>query len=128
LEIWLTLLATLSTGFVTIKIINYTSKAIQHFVYGRKTQSPSMNMLSIMLGITQPHVPSRKFARMLLLLFLIFSLLMRTAYQDKMFKFMKSEPRRREIATIDEAMEKNFTFYLLNKLIDDLRGSDFLKR
>jgi hypothetical protein len=44
--------------------------------------------------------------------FIVYSLIIRTAWQSKIFEFMSQEMRKPEVKTIDEAIEKDFDFYM----------------
>lgn len=73
-------------------------------------------------------LPGRNFARYLLTLFILFCLVIRTAYQGKQFEFLQKEMRPADVATIEEMIERNFTFHFLEDykfLYDEM---DFVKR
>jgi hypothetical protein len=42
-ELWIANVVTLSIGFVTIKIVNFTIKKVKSFVFGRDVKSPTIN-------------------------------------------------------------------------------------
>lgn len=54
-------------------------------------------------------LPGRNFARFILMLFVLFSLVMRTAYQGKQFEFIQKEMRKKNVQTIDELVKLNYT-------------------
>lgn len=71
---------------------------------------PSRN---ISFGFAQTILPGRNFARFILMLFILFNLIMRAAYQGKQFEFMGLEMRRPDVQSIDEMIEQNFTLHFL---------------
>jgi hypothetical protein len=56
-------------------------------------------------------LPARNFARFNLILYILFCLIIRTAYQGVQFELMLKEVRPRDVQSIDELIEKNFTIY-----------------
>ncbi len=62
-------------------------------------------------------LPGRNFARFNLMVFILFSLVVRTAYQGVQFDMMLKEMRPKDVKTIDELLEKNFTIYGLVDLL-----------
>lgn len=72
------------------------------------------------------QLPGRNFSRFLLVSFMLFSLVMRTAYQGKQFQFMQNEMRRPDVKTIDEMIESNFTLYVYE--IREFRNMEFIER
>lgn len=73
-----------------------------------------MNVAGSLYGISQKVLPGKNFSRFLLMLFLMFCLIIRTAWQGKMFELMQKDMTKREIQSIEELIEKNFTFYMFD--------------
>lgn len=61
-------------------------------------------------GGSQIILPGRNFARFFLVMFLFFSLVMRTAYQAKMYVMMQTDMRHPDLQTIEEMIQQNFTY------------------
>lgn len=68
-------------------------------------------MLAAIVGLQQNILPTRNFARILLMLFLIFCLVIRNVYQGALFKFLQSDGRHKQIDKIDDMLDENHTFY-----------------
>jgi hypothetical protein len=68
------------------------SMQVQKFVFGRDIQTPTLNVASIFLTGAQFKEPGRNFARFLLMMFILWSLII-----------------RQRITTVDELNQKNFT-------------------
>jgi hypothetical protein len=58
----------------------------------------------------------------------MFTLVIRTAYQGKQYEFMLKEMRPRNVQTIDEMIEKNFTFYMFEHKREGFTDMEFMKR
>lgn len=110
-NVWLAILVTLGFSLSVIQIINFTSEKVQNFVYGRKIQTPTLNFIDIFLNGGQSKVPQRNFARFLLMLFIIWSLIIRTCYQSQYFKFLQADMRKPRINSYEELVAKNFSVF-----------------
>lgn len=115
-ELWVAIAVTLTTGLVVIKILNRTSLQIQNFCYGRNIRTPTINMISIVLNGAQFKVPFRNFSRFIFVLFVWWSLIMRTCYQSELFKYLQADPRRPPLTSIEAMEESGFCIHT---------GSDF---
>lgn len=111
-------------GLVVIEIIKRTPTSIQNFVFGRNVNTPTINLFQAFFGIGQLSLPTRNFARYLLMVFMLFCLIMRTAYQAKMFEFLQKEMRKPEVRSIDEMIENNFTFFCHENLLSSFLRSE----
>jgi hypothetical protein len=76
-------------GFFIIFIINQTrNRHVQQIVYGSRVRSPAMNVVVAFFGQSQNILPTRSFARFILMMFILFSLIIRTGYQGVQFDLM----------------------------------------
>lgn len=73
-------------------------------------------------------LPGRNFARFILMLYILFCLVVRTAYQGKQFEFMSKEMRRPDVKTLDEFIRENFTLFVNSKNIEEYVSMEFIKR
>lgn len=127
-ETWMWVAITFITAFVMVFIVKFTSMDIKNFIIGPEAVTPGLNILRIFLGISQIRCPTRNFARFLVMSFILFCVVIRTAYQAKMFQFLQMELKNPTFDTIDELIENNFTFYLRPGSSEYYNGSDFGKR
>lgn len=104
----------------TIQIINLCSIKVRNFVYGTKIRTSTINVSKTFFASGQYKVSDSNFARLLLMLFIIWCLIIRTCYQSELFNYLQAEKRKAEAKTIAELIEKNFSFYCVNY------GSKFL--
>lgn len=90
-ETWLTFAISILIGLLCIFLINLFPKAVQDFVFGKNNNHPILNMAKIFFGIGLMKISTRNFARYLFMVFTLFCLIMRTAYQSKMFEFITGD-------------------------------------
>lgn len=114
-HVWIGIFATLSIGLVAIQIVNRFPLNVRNSVYGEGVTSPSDNLLSTFLAGSQQKIPARNFGRIILMLFIIWSLIIRTCYQSVLYKILQHDLRKPELKSLKELIENNFTFYELNK-------------
>ncbi|KAG5668364.1 hypothetical protein PVAND_016305 [Polypedilum vanderplanki] len=105
---WCLLLGTFCTAFLLIFIINKMNKNVQKVVYGEGVTMPSLNVVSTFFGIAQTKLPKLDFARFILINFICFCLIFRTAYQGVLFDYMNSDMRKPHAQTIDEVFDNDF--------------------
>ena len=111
-ETWKWLAASFIIAFLVILLTKLSkSSSINDFVIGTNVSSPALNVIGIFMGIGQIMLPRRNIARFLFTNFLLFCLIMRTAYQGKYFEFLTSDMTKKPIGSIEELKRKNFTVY-----------------
>lgn len=110
-EVWMAIAVTLSIALGVIQIVNLCSSKIQNFVFGRNIRTPTLNLQATFLAGGQFKVPGRNFARFLLMLFIIWSMIIRTCYQSELFKHLQADTRKPRIKRMQELFDNNFTFY-----------------
>lgn len=111
-ETWIAIGFTFTVAFLTIQVLNWMSRKIQNFVFGRNIRTPTLNLLSTFLNGGQITLPGRNFARFLLMMFMIWSLIIRTCYQSKMFENLQSDMRHPRVKTFADFNEMNFTLLI----------------
>lgn len=116
--IWILLLITILIGILVIIFIKVMKNQAEVFVFGSGIKYPLFNMLAIILGIAQPKVPGRNFARSLWMMFSIFCLVQRSIYQGKLFIFLQSDQSENEVQSFEEMIEKGFEFYIYEAYAD----------
>jgi hypothetical protein len=111
-ETWFLIAFTFLVSYFVIFIINFASIKIRNLVFGERVASPSLNVAAHFFGLGQLVLPRRNFARFLVMSFIIYSLIIRSAWQGKMFEFLNKEQRKPQVESVEEAKEKYFEFYL----------------
>lgn len=109
-ETWSLIIITFFASFITIFVLNFASRHIRNLVFGRNVTTPSLNVAAHFFGISQTTLPQGHSGRLLLTIFILYCLIIRTAWQGKMFKFMQKDIRQPEVGSIEELIERNFSF------------------
>lgn len=116
LNVWIIILVLFFiSGIISIILKSYSSK-VYNFVVGRDVKTPFHNVIAISLGVSQTQLPNRNFARFILMSFILYCLILRSAYQGGVYNIMKSSERKPAIASLDEMMDKNVKFYMYTTL------------
>jgi hypothetical protein len=124
---WICIGATLAGTLLVIQVINYMSVQVQNFVFGRDIRSPMLNVANVFLNGGQMRVPGRNFARFMLMMFIIWSLIIRTCYQSILYQHLQQDLRKPRITNFEELNDKNFTIVITNYTYT-LLGEEFVKR
>lgn len=125
--VWFCTLGSLAIGIVVILAVKQKSKRIQSMVFGNRVTSPFLNFYIAFIGGYQAILPKRIFPRFLLMVFLMYSLVMRTLYQANYYKILQSGVMNNEVSTMDEMLEEGFAFYATSAMADAFRDTTALK-
>ncbi|KAG5672148.1 hypothetical protein PVAND_002301 [Polypedilum vanderplanki] len=125
---WMLLALTFSIAFITIFIVNHMSKEIQKIFYGDSSGFLAFNVLGTFFGIAQARVPSTNFPRMILMNFILFCLVIRTAYQGVFFELMATDMRKPVPKNLNELLEKNYLIYGIENSLEVLVLKDLLTK
>jgi len=105
-QLWHAIAGTLLIALVTIRMVSFMSSAVQDLVFGQGVRRPTLSLLEIFLCGTQYRVTNGSFARFLVMMFIIWSLIIRTCYQSTLFEYLQAEyHRRREGRASDLTMD-----------------------
>jgi hypothetical protein len=127
-ETWIGIGATFAVALITIRIISLLSVQVKRFVFGAYISTPTLNLFDIFINGGQDRVPTRNFARYLLTMFTIWSLIFRTCYQSMMFDMLRKDMRHPQVKTIEELKEKNFTLVYYDDEAFDIYAKSFLSQ
>lgn len=89
LQTWLLIIFTFLSAFFVIFAVNLTNSDVRNFVFGKNVTSPTLNIAMLFFGLSQVKVPRRNFSRYLVIVFILYSMIIRTCYQSKMFEHMQ---------------------------------------
>lgn len=109
-DTWICFIITFAVGFVVIFLLIVAKDSMRDHFFGNRVAAPTLNLLGHFFGIGQKLLPRRNFARIILMIFILFCLIMRTAWQGKYFEFLTSDGRRHGMITIDEINKKKGYF------------------
>lgn len=111
-DTWFWIVITFASAFALIIVMKFARIDIRDFLFGTNVTTPALNVLAAFFGCSQIVCPGRNFARFLLMAFILFSLVIRTAYQGKMFEFLQKEMRKPTVDSLEEMLDNNFTFWV----------------
>lgn len=126
--VWISIFAVFVAASIVTYILNFKLKDYRDFVYGSGVDQPFMNIVAAVLGIAQPKLPARNFSRFLLMQFLLFCLVVRSAYQGSLFKFLQSDGREKEVQTVDELFEQKIEIFLFSEHFDSFQWTGLAKK
>lgn len=106
---WILIASTLVTVFVGIQITRFTSNRVRNLFVGCEIGSPTMNMLNTFLCGCQTKLPKKTMARLLFLLFLLWSMIIRTCFQSLSYRALQLDNRYASMATYKDLRENNFS-------------------
>lgn len=111
--VWIYILVILAFAFLSVGLLSFYSKKATDFTFGQNTASPCLNIVNIVFGGSLNNVPTRNFARTVLMMFMLYCFVIQNSYKGGLFNFMQKTVRERVMSTTDEIVEKNFKFYML---------------
>jgi hypothetical protein len=108
---WLAIFFTFFATFATIFFVILCMPSIRKVLFGENVRSPSLNVAAHFFGLGQNVLPKKSFARFILMAFIIFSLIIRNAWQGKMFEYLSKNITKPQLQSIDEIVDKNYTLF-----------------
>lgn len=127
LSVWILILACFAIGFLIIFVIQRQAMKVQSLVFGDGVKNPNLNLVIAFIGDSQMVLPKNSFARFLLMMFLMYSLIVRTLYQGSFYELMNSDKHDERILSIEEMVKKDFTFYVYLGYADIFQGTEAIK-
>lgn len=76
------------------------------------------DMLSILFAVSILRFPSTSAIRWLFISFAIFCLVKQAVYQGLLFKFLQTDSKIKEVQSIDDMIERDFTFYSYDSMLE----------
>lgn len=126
-ETWFFIIFTFGVAFTTVFVASF-SQNLRNLVFGVNVPTPAMNVVRALFGISQEQMPTRNFARFILILLLLYTLIIRTCFQGKMFEFLQKDMRKPTLDTVEELIENNYTFYMPYGFKTYYRETEIAKR
>lgn len=111
--IWSCLSASFIFAIIFIFYIRFTGHVkLMDFIYGQGNRKPLTNLLSTLFGgSVVTKLPYRTFARYLLVIWLLYTFVLRSAYSGALFQLLQDGRPRRSFSDIQEVVNNNYTFY-----------------
>jgi hypothetical protein len=106
---WIFLILTLLGSFLMIFMINRMQQTIQEMINGPDSRISMFSLISIFFGIGQrQQVPVNNTGRIILMNFILFNLVIRTAYQGVMFDMMTKDMSKPGPKTIQDLIDMDY--------------------
>lgn len=122
---WLLIIITFLITFFTIFIVYKFPKTVQNLVFGANINHPSLSATQIFFGIGLVKMPGKSFARILFMIFTLYCLIIRNAYQGKMFEFLYADIRHPTASTISEIINLKIPILVQENLLPNFNQSIF---
>lgn len=113
--VWTSICGVFIAAVALICQLKFTQATRRQFVLGAKNDSPLINMISIFLGGSVDHVPGRNFARTILLIWMSMSLILRSAYQGRLYHFIRTDQRSSTMNDLAAIVESDYKIYTTPK-------------
>ncbi|EDW05900.1 uncharacterized protein LOC6585427 [Drosophila mojavensis] len=114
---WICLLTSILTGLTLITMLQLLSvPRLRRFVLGESNRRPATELWSTLFGGIHMHPPRRNFARFLLAMWLLETLVLRAAYTGEMYILLQDARVRAPLRTLAEVLDKKFEFHMLPAL------------
>ncbi|XP_055522407.1 uncharacterized protein LOC129716597 [Wyeomyia smithii] len=110
---WLAIGVTVTTAGTTIFLLRLASRNTRQFIYGADNRTPFYNTISIFLIGSISRMPTRNFARTLLLLWMIHCLVIRTVYQGSLYNYLRSDSNHDPVDTVKEIERSDLHYHML---------------
>lgn len=107
-KVWILIGVTFAVAFIVIFALRFVPSKLQEIVFGSRIVSPWFNVIGAFFGMGQVTLPRRSFSRFLLMSFILYSLIIRTAYQGKSFEVLQKDVHKKPIRTVEEIGEKDW--------------------
>ncbi|XP_053699479.1 uncharacterized protein LOC128746456 [Sabethes cyaneus] len=111
---WYVVCGFLVGALITIAFVKVQKSRVQDFVFGLNIRTPTLNLLSVLFGGSSVRCPTRNFARTLLMLWTLCTLVVRTAYQGSLYKYLQAPKNFSAPSTIDAIQREGLYFYMLD--------------
>lgn len=114
--VWIGIILTLGFGAFFALLIDWKFKAVKKLFFGAEIHHPITDMIMIVLGISQPKLPKQNFSRFILTILLVNFMVLRSAYQGKLYDFLQTNDNSKGTETINELIEQNYEFVLFESV------------
>lgn len=111
---WISSICVFSTAFISIFIVNLMPKRTRILFYGKNVVTPALNVVAIFFGISQTKLPTNSFARLILMNFVMFCLVLRAAYQGVLFTMMSTDIGKPLPVSFEDLVSMNYTILIHN--------------
>ncbi|XP_037045507.1 uncharacterized protein LOC119080945 [Bradysia coprophila] len=117
MEVWICASLVFLVMVVAIFILKFMAKEKHDFVIG-PSNAPLLNLFSIVVGgsTTTFQVPQKNFARTILAILLLTTLILRNAYLGNLFNFLRTQKRMKQLNYVQDVAESDVAIYSLRDI------------
>lgn len=114
-DVWIWICTFFLAMAIWILVLKCISKEKCYFVIGLKNDAPILNLFAIILGgsMTTSQLPRRNFARTILGIILLTTLVLRNAYLGNLFNFLRTQKRMEPLYYQRNIYDSDVTIYTL---------------
>lgn len=113
--VWLCICILFIAAVILVIFLKFVRSSKRQFIFGPKNDSPLLNMINIFLGGAIIRLPRRNFARTLLLIWMSMSLILKSAYQGRLYHFIRTDQRSYALDDLAKIAKTNYTIYATPK-------------
>lgn len=124
-EVWAGIVLVFAVAVVFNKAISRKFKLFKNF-----KESFFVTMVYVFLGgsLQKSQIPNRSFTQIILTSFMLYSLVIRTAYVGILFKFLRNDLKQNDFDNVDQLIDEGFTFYAFESMYDRIVDFKFFNR
>lgn len=114
LSVWMCIAAATLAAIVAMGVLKLGPRHVRDFVVGRRNDGPFCNLVAIILGVGMPahHIAYRNFARTILTVVLLATLVLRNAYQGNLFNFLRTQTQRPPLFHLQDIWDSDVDIYV----------------
>lgn len=114
MTVWICVCSCLLIVVIAIVILKLTPKEKRDFVIGRNNDAPFFSLITIFLGgsTTNYQLPRRNFARTILGILLLSTLILRNAYLGNLFNFLRLQKRMEPLYYKQKIFDSDVTIFM----------------
>lgn len=97
------------------------SPTVQDIVFGDKSRTPLLNIVKIVVGMQMSKLPRKNFARVILTLFIILWLVLRSLYISVLYTDLQENKRMQPVQTVDESLRLGFRYFMITPTQENIK-------
>uniref|UniRef100_A0A3F2ZEM3 Putative ionotropic receptor ligand binding domain-containing protein n=1 Tax=Phlebotomus papatasi TaxID=29031 RepID=A0A3F2ZEM3_PHLPP len=109
--IWSFLSAIFIISAIVVAIAKFIKPRRRAFIFGQRNNYPYINTINVFLGGSVAETPGRNFARFLLMLWILLSIVVRSSYQGALFGFLKEQKNVTIVDTFPKMLQEGYRIY-----------------
>jgi hypothetical protein len=117
-ETWTGLGIIFSFSIISMCIINQLPKHVRRLFFGKIKHSTVFKIFQTFFGISEKNSPDGNFARITFISFIFWCLVIRTAYQGKLFEFTTTAIRKPVLKTLEALKDRNYSIYFSHAMAE----------